>query len=310
MLNKLEEKLGKGRVRENIDLFAYMTLRAKVKALFFFEAATKEDLINAKKTCIESNLPFYVLGGGSNTVFLRSFEGLVVKNLYQKKEIVREDKTSVDLSVSSGYPVSKLVKETTEQGFSGFEYHFGLPGTVGGALYMNSKWTRPLNYFGDSLISAEIIGEAGEVRHVDRDYFEFGYDSSILQKTKEIVLDAVFRLKKTDKDYLKRKTQESLEYRKKTQPYGVFSSGCFYQNISEEEQKKHNLPTTSSGYLIDKAGLKGKRVGNYRISEKHANFVINEGDGKPEDLVKLLSIIKEAVREKFGIELKREVILV
>ncbi len=310
MIDKLEEKLGKGRVRENVNLFVYVTLRTKVKARYFFEARTRDDLIKAKKLEKELGVHVYFVGGGSNVVFLKDFEGLLVKNFYMKKELIKEDKNSVELLVSSGYPITKLVTETKDAGYEGLEYQLGLPGTVGGAIYMNSKWTRPLSYFGDTLVFATVVDADGNVKKVERESFQFAYDTSILQKTKEIVLEAAFRLKKTDPEIVKKRSQESLEYRKATQPFGVSSSGCFFQNISEGEQERLQLFTTSAGYLIDQAGLKGTQVGNFIVSDKHANFILNKGDGQPEDLVKLLQIIQDTVKKKFELELKREVILV
>ncbi len=150
-----------------------------------------------KQYSIKENIPLILLGGGSNLAPLKDkISGLVVRNSYIKKQILSQDKNFVNLLVSSGYPVSKLVAETMEAGWEGFEYHKGLPGTVGGAIYMNSKWTRPLSYFGDNLLYAYLLNPDGSIKKVNKDYFEFAYDFSILQKTGEIVLETVFRLKK------------------------------------------------------------------------------------------------------------------
>ncbi len=266
------------------------------------EAKTAEDLISAKQISLKEKLPLLVVGGGSNLAILQEeIKGLVVKNSYIRKETVKETDKYVDLLVSSGYPVSMLVNETVEAGLSGFEYHKGLPGTAGGAIYMNAKWTKPPSYFGDNLISANLLTSDARVKTVGRDYFQFAYDFSSLQKSKEILLEAVFRLKKEEPAVLKKRADEALAYRKKTQPYGVATSGCFFQNIP---------PNTSAGYLIDKAGLKGYAVGDFYVSDKHANFIINKGNGKPEDLRKLLTIIKDKVKNKFGVELKEEVIVI
>ncbi|MBI2641239.1 hypothetical protein HYW87_01420 [Candidatus Roizmanbacteria bacterium] len=175
---------------------------------------------------------------------------------------------------------------------------------------MNSKWTNPTRYFGDSLVSALILDKEGDVKKVDRDYFQFAYDSSVLQKTKEIVLTVTLKLKKAPSEALKKRNQNAMAYRKKTQPYGIFSSGCFFRNIGEAERLRAGLPTSSAGYLVDKAGLKGTKSGNFVVSDKHANFIIHKGNGDPKDLVKLLQIIKERVKEKFGVELKEEVVVI
>jgi len=311
LLKNLEKLLGAGRVERNKNLFQYLTLRTKTVAEYFFDAKTREDLIKITTVRQEYNLPVFFLGGGSNLALVKNIlNGLVVKNSYQKFEVISEDDNFVELLVSSGYPVSRLVQQTVEKGYEGFEYQKGLPGTVGGAIYMNSKWTRPVSYFSDSLINVNIVDAKGAERNEKKSYFQFAYDFSILQKTKEIVLEAVFRIKKVSPDVLAKRAKEAFEYRLKTQPFGVATSGCFFRNIPEKIKKEKNLPTTSAGYLVDKAGLKGYTVGDFIVSEKHANFILNKGNGKPEDLVKLVSIIKSKVKEKFGVELKEEVIII
>lgn len=287
-------------IQKNIELFPYLTLRTKTKAEYFVDAKSREDLIDAQKYATEKRLSFFMLGGGSNLAFTKeTIKGLVVKNSYQKFEVISEDDFSVKLLVSSGYPVSRLVQQTVEKGYEGFEYQKGLPGTVGGAIYMNSKWTHPVAYFSDSFLFANIIDINGIDRKEEKKYFQFAYDYSILQKTKEIVLEAVFRLRKISPEILEKRAKEAFEYRLKTQPFGVATSGCFFRNPSKQ----------SAGYLIDKAGLKGYSVGDFIISDKHANFILNKGNGKSEDLLKLLSIIKDRVKKKFGVELEEEVIL-
>ncbi len=162
---------------------------------------------------------------------------------------------------------------------------------------MNSKWTKPLNYFGDRLISATLLDNEGNEKQVDHDYFKFAYDYSRLQETHEILVDAVFHLPKADPAVLQKRSQDALAYRKSTQPFGVASSGCMFQNVDGR----------SAGELIDRAGLKGARVGSFVVSDKHANFIINEGEGRTEDLKKLLEMIKTKVREVHGVELQEEV---
>ncbi|MBI4004617.1 UDP-N-acetylmuramate dehydrogenase [Candidatus Roizmanbacteria bacterium] len=309
-LERLELTLGKGRVQAEKDILPYFTLRTKVIAEYYFEANSREDWENVGKVKAQQAIPLFILGGGSNlAVTQERINGLVVRNTYIKKEITNETDSYVDLKVSSGYPMARLAMETAQEGHSSLEYQMGLPGTVGGAIYMNSKWTHPVSYCGDSLISASLLTDGGVIKEVDHDYFQFAYDSSILQKTKEIVIDAVFRLKKESPESVQKRAQEALAYRKATQPHGVATSGCFFRNISEEQRQKLNVPTRSAGYLIDRAGLKNTSVGDFYISEKHANFIINRGNGKASDLLELVKLIKDRVKEKFGVELKEEVII-
>ena len=225
---KLEEILGIGRVKKNFNLSPYLTLRTETSAQYYFEAESRADLLNAKRASLILKLPFFILGGGSNLAILKKkLNGLIIRNKYIYKKIEKQN-SHVLLTVSSGYPITKLAKELAEAGYEGLAYHFGLPGTVGGALYMNSKWTKPLSYAGDSLVSANLVDKKGKIKVVAPSYFKFAYDQSILQKTKEMVLEAVFKLKKTDPQVTRKHANFAIEYRKKTQPFGVFTSGCFF----------------------------------------------------------------------------------
>ncbi len=310
IFNTLQEHFG-DRVKQNKDISPYFTLRTKTQAELYIEAESREDWIKIVTFSHENNLPLFILGGGSNMAVTKDvIPGLTVRNLHQRKEIISETDESADLLVTSGYSVGRLVMETAAMGLEGFEYHMGLPGSVGGALYMNSKWTKPVTYFGDSLITAYLLTRTGEEKKVDRNYFNFAYDYSILQETKEIVLEAVFRLKKNDPETLKKRAQESSQYRHQTQPHGIATAGCFFQNISDEDQQRLGVHTKSAGNLVDKAGLKGKQIGEFVVSDLHANFIINKGEGKPEDLKTLLNLVKKTVKDKYNVDLKEEVVIV
>jgi len=282
----------------NVDLKQFTTVKTDSTASLFATVKTREELIEAVRYGLKHGLEIVVIGGGSNTVFATQYvDKFVIRNQYFNFEIVTETETTSDVRASSGLPVSMLINKTLEAGLEGFEYHQGLPGSVGGSIHMNSKWTQPLIYFGDRLISATLLDKEGNEKTVERDYFNFSYDFSELQNTNEILIEAVFRLTKANPSLLKQRAAEALAYRKETQPFGVASSGCIFQNIDGR----------SAGELIDKAGLKRTRVGSFVVSEQHANFIINEGDGRVEDLKKLLELIKAKVKEVHGVELKEEV---
>ena len=305
---KLQDKLGKNRVKKDVNLSPYLTLRTDTTAEYFFEANSRDDLINAVKTSYEAGIPLFLLGGGSNlAVVSKKIHGLVVRNMYRKKEVSVAKNGFVYLTVSSGYPVTQLVTELAKIGISGLELHLGLPGTVGGAVYMNSKWTHPTNYFGDHLSYAFLAHPKGKIRKVEHSYFRFAYDYSSLQKSGEILLEAIFKLEKKDPKKVEETAKESLAYRRETQPHGVFCSGCFFKNITPDDQERLNIKTSSAGYLIDRAGLKGKSVGNFFVSPRHANFIINKGKGNSKDLLALLRLIKQRVKKQFGVELEEEV---
>lgn len=298
---KLLKSLGEGRVKKDFILAPYTTFKMGGPAEYYFEASSKDDLISGASASNKLNLKFTILGGVSNSVVSdKGIRGLVVRNSFKEFSVIEESNDYAMVKISSGFVMSQLVKETVEKGLSGFEYHLGLPGTLGGALFMNSKWTRPVSYVGDNLIKAEIVTPSGTVMNVPRKYFQFAYDYSILQKTHEVVLTATFRLKKDSVEKLRLRSKEALDYRKETQPYGVSSSGCFFRNVNGK----------SAGYLIDKAGLKGLSVGPVYVSDKHANFIINKGGATTYDVERLVAEIRKRVKSKHGVNLKEEVVFV
>jgi len=295
----------------NSDLSPHLSMHLKTQTDEFIEVFSKDDLVDSVRYAISKQKPYVVLGGGSNTVAKQSrYFGIVIKNSFKSSEIIKESSNEIILQVSSGYPMSLLVSETVEKGWGGLEYHKGLPGTVGGAIVMNSKWTQPVSYVSDCLEEAILLDLNGIEKKVNKNYFNFSYGYSLLQVNKEILVSGIFRLTKVDQVLLKDRSKQAELYRQKTQPYGVSTSGCFFKNISETDRIKLNINTKSAGYLIDQCGLKGMSVGNFEVSRVHANFILNSmhGESKPKDLLTLVTLIKKKVYENFGIQLMEEVI--
>ncbi len=304
---KLQELFG-DRLLKNADISPLTTLKMPASAEYFVRVESDEDWKKMGTLISQLDIPLTVLGGGSNiAIITNQVKGLVIKNATMYTRIIKETDTCVDIEVSSGYPMGKLVKEMGEAGWQGFEYHLGLPGTLGGAIVMNSKWMKPVSFVSDTLTSASILTREGHIKTVGREYFAFSYGFSNLQKTGEILISAVFHLAKEDPEILKQRSQEALNYRKQTQPFGVHTAGCFFKNISDNEKESHNLQSKSAGFLIDQVGMKGVREGGFTVSDIHANFIINDGTGTREELQTLLAKIKGRVYDKWGLELKEEV---
>lgn len=321
-LAELEKILGNNRVRVNEPMSAHTTFKIGGPAQFYIEVSAVNDLIKAVQVAHKLKLPIFIVGGGSNMIVSdRGHSGLVVKNNCRRFELVSvvgkvKNKTAggginVDKALvmaESGVIMNQLVRFCIEQGLGGLEYQLGLPGTVGGAIYMNSNFPRKSVYVGDCLYKAKLLTRNGEIKEVDQAYFRFAYDKSILQETGEILLSAIFKLEKMDRDILWKRGMEALNYRNSTQPKGL-SAGCTFRNISIADAIKIPTPDriTSAGFLIDKAGLKGKRVGDAMISELHANFIINMGKAKADDVSSLVELMKAEVYKKFGVHLALEV---
>ncbi len=297
-------------VHQDVDLAGSTTIRIPLIASLFCEISAPDELSHVLRCAHNLQIKSMVIGGGSNVAAVSArFEGLVIRNKYQDIVLIEEERDIVDLQVGSGVVINRLVQYTIERGWQGLEYQMGLPGTLGGALCMNSKWMKPPSAVSDVLVSAQLINQSGDLRTVDRNYFKFAYDYSILQDTHEICTSAVLRFTKTEPEILKKRAQEVLAYRQQTQPSG-WTSGCFFRNITKQEQLAAHLDTTSAGALIDRAGLKGQQIGGCKISEKHANFIINTGGGTSADVKALVQLIRDTVKQKFSIELKEEVVFV
>lgn len=317
-MKKLKTALGV-RLRENELLARYTTFKIGGPADYFYEAQSKDEFVSAVTLARGSGLPLYIIGGGTNLLIGdKGIRGIVIKNSSQNISIrgIRgsmepgSSKKTVFVEADAGVPMNKLVRFTIEEGLSGLEMQLGLPGSVGGAVYMNSKWTKPVGYVGDCLYQAEILTPSGERKSVAQDYFHFAYDYSSLQKTGDIVLSVTFALFQDNKEKLWETANTSIGYRRETQPQGVFSAGCTFKNISKAVALTASTPnlTTSAGFLVDNAGLKGKRLGDAEISPVHANFIINRKNATAADVVELIELAKVAVKEKFGVDLEEEIV--
>lgn len=318
IISSLKNELGENRIKVNEPMSLHTTFKIGGPAEYYFEAHVVEEIVSAVRFAKKHGISFFVVGGGSNMIVSdRGIKGLVIKNNCRRFEVlgltgkVKNQKIGVDKAMvfaESGVIMNQLVRYTIDQGLGGLEYQLGLPGTVGGGVYMNSNFPRKGVYVGDVLSKATLLTPEGEIKEVSHDYFHFAYDKSILQTTGEIVLSVVFGLKPLEKKELWARGTEALEYRVSTQPKGA-SAGCTFRNISTDEALRVPTPATitSAGYLIDKAGLKGKRVGDAMISDMHANFILNMGQAKAEDVVGLVRLIKEEVYKKFSVHLALEV---
>lgn len=317
-LQALQIAFGEQRIRSNEPMSAHTTFKIGGAAQYYIDVSTIDDLVKAVTLAHKLSIPVFVFGGGSNVIVADAgIKGLVIKNNCRKFEVasvvgkVKNQKIGVEKALvyaESGVIMNQLVRFTIEEGYGGLQYQLGLPGTVGGAIYMNSNWPKEGAYVGDYLYRARLLTKEGEIKEVDQSYFRFGYDASILQQSGEIVLSVVFMLTPQDKKKLWEKAMEALEYRSKSQPKGS-SAGCTFRNISVVEAL--HIPTPqqvrSSGFLIDKVGLKGKRIGDAMISDMHANFILNMGQAKAEDVLALVDLVKQEVQNKFHVQLHLEV---
>lgn len=320
-LKELQKVFGQ-RVRFNESMSSHITFKIGGPAQYYLDVEKLEELVNAIVLANKLKISVFIFGGGSNVIVSDGgIKGLVIKNNCRKIELLgvsgkvkridgerKVEKNAALVSAESGVIMNQLVRFVIDEGLGGLEYQLGLPGTVGGAMYMNSNFPKKEAYVGDCVYKAKIITRDGEIKEVDNSYFKFAYDKSILQETGEIVLSVVFKLKAVDKKILWERGMEALKYRTETQPKGA-SAGCTFRNISIVDAMRVPTPNsiTSAGFLVDKAGLKGKKIGDAMISDLHANFILNLGNAKAKNVVDLVTLMKDEVYKKFGVQLALEV---
>ncbi len=292
-------------IQENVPLAQYTTFGIGGPADFFIAVGSKDQLIDAVEYARTNNLRFFILGLGANILIGdKGFRGLVIKNESKNHTISGFTKQGeAVLTTESGATVSDLIEETQKSGLSGFEHFAGIPSTIGGALWQNLHFLSPDRkstvFIGDIVGNVEIILANGNIRSVDKNYFQFGYDSSILHKTKDIVLSASFKLKKESPEIIKERVQNNLTWRSEKHPEYAWrsSAGSVFKKIEN----------FGAGRLIEQVGLKGYQIGGAKFSEKHANFIINLGSAKARDIRDLITLAQTKVKEKLGLELQTEI---
>lgn len=278
--------------KENVLLKDYTSLQVGGPAKYFCLVDKKEDLILAALVAKKFNLPFFVLGRGTNVLFPdKGYEGLVI--LVQASKI----KSGKDIYAEAGAKLSDLVKICSDKSLQGLEWAVGIPGSIGGAVRGNAGAFG--SSIGDSIREVEIFDmtKMRIKKYGLKDCF-FSYRNSIFKKNPNlIILSALFNFNKGSSLEIKRKIRDNMAYRRDRHPLNFPSAGSVFENLKD----------VSAGELIDKCGFKGKKIGGAEVSKKHANFIINTGKAKSEDIVKLIELIKKKVKDKFKISLKEEV---
>lgn len=312
----LKEKIPK--IKENVSLAKYTTFKIGGPARYFWKAKSKEDLIKTIRVAKKFKLPFFILGAGSNVLFSdKGFNGLVVKCQMSNVKC-QQDK----IYAEAGTRLDSLVRLAEKKSLTGLEWMAGIPGTVGGAVYGNAQaFSIKMS---DLIENVEVLNTKNlEIENLSSKECLFSTKNSIFKKNKNlIIISAVLKLKKGDKEKIQKRTKEYLNHRKKSHPLKFPSAGSIFVNPEIKikdpkllkkfpEFKKFNKKgIIPAGYLIEKCGLKGKRIGNARISKKHANFIVNSGGAKASEVIKLIKLAKKEVKRKFGISLKEEVQIV
>lgn len=300
---RVDELLGDGRMRANVPLAPLTTFRVGGPAEWLVDVRTQEELSRVLAVASEHGVSVTLLGGGSNVLVADDgIRGLVVQSRLTGISLAAPDRVRAE----AGVTINGLVRWTVGHGLAGLEAWAGTPGTVGGAIYGNAHWSG--TNIGDRVLSVRLVSREGEIRDVDAADMEFDYDTSRLQRTKEVLVWADFKVSVGDTPALRAAARASLDYRKRTQPLARPSAGCVFRNPDPSRERLSAAIPPSAGALVDRAGLKGRRIGGARVSETHANFVVNDGGATAADVRALIELARATVREKFGVDLEDEVV--
>ncbi len=277
-------------MKKNQFLAPYTTFKIGGLADWFCETRNEQEVVEAIKFAKEKKLPFFILGNGSNLLVSDDgFRGVIVKMENEEVQINNE-KTLAEAGIS----LSKLVNVTQEKSLSGIEFMVGIPGTLGGVVFGNAgAWQQNI---GDKVERVKILDKDNQFKWLDHDECQFSYRQSLFKNNQEIILAVELKLEKGNQLEIKNLMNENLKKRE-SQPKEP-SAGSIFVNPKPQ----------SAGDLIEKCGLKGKQIGQTQISQKHANFIVNLGGAKAEDVVKLIALAQKEVKKKFEIDLKTEIV--
>ncbi|MFA5086800.1 MAG: UDP-N-acetylmuramate dehydrogenase [Candidatus Paceibacterota bacterium] len=310
-------------IKENVELKDYSTFRIGGPAKYFFKAENEIELKIAAQKALDLKINFKILGGGSNTLISsQGFGGLAI--IFKNKPRV-EDFLPVQINneyfveAPADWPLFFLVEQAAISGLSGMEWAIGIPGTIGGAVNGNAGAFGVS--IGDSIDGVQVL----EIKNnfISERFFTsedcgFGYRSSVFKNNPDlIILSARIKLMRGDAEKIKEQIENNISKRKDKQPKG-FSIGSIFKNFKGEvpadalnshaELKEFLIKgAIPAGYLIEQCGLKGQSIGGARVSEEHANFIINTGDATSEDVLSLIALVKNQVEAKFQIVLQEEI---
>lgn len=295
-------EISRNAVRFDETMAAHSTMHVGGPADAFVVPQDTEMLKAVMGWAIENEVPYTFLGGGSDTLVRDSgVRGIVIhlRDGFGRLEISHESGDEMFVSADSGVHTGVLLRFAKEKGLSGVEGLTGIPGTVGGNVMTNAGTA--LGWISDVTEEITVVDRQLRELTVKRKGLEFSYRQLKLPRS-TAVIRALLKLKKDDPAAIEERMNGLLEKRSTTQPRGYPTLGCVFKNPEKGGKQKG-----SAGALIDEAGLKGVRVGKARVSEVHANFIVNEGGATAKDVEILIGLVRENVKERFGVTLEAEI---
>ena len=311
-------------IQQGISLKNYTTFKIGGKAKYFAEIKNLQELKQVIQWAKDNHLSFFILGNGSNVLFSdEGYQGIVIKinNATLKKN------NQNTILVGAGLPLGEFLQKCIKNRWVGYEWMAGIPGTIGGAIYGNAgAFGNETKHFVKKVIT--LNPQDFKIKHYSLSQCKFGYRESIFKKNREIILVAELKVKKGNKGAIQKKIQENWQYKIQHQMFKYPSAGSIFKNIIIEEtpyakfydRRKQTVKINnqvipvkggkiSAGWFIEQCGLKGKIHQGAKISEFHANVIINFKRAKAKDVLYLINLIKKSVGKKFKINLEEEIVI-
>lgn len=291
------EKLDVGEMIEDEPMYKHTTYKVGGPARIYLKVKDVDSLIKTIKYCGKHRVKYLVIGRGSNLLFSdREYEGLIISLNECFNEIKVNGSTMI---AQAGVPMISLSYQAAKIGLSGFEFMGGIPGSIGGGIYMNAG---AYKYDLASVVkTVTLLNEKHEVVTFNNEQMDFSYRHSICQDNRKlIVLEVTFELTAKSPDEIKAVLDKRKERRMSSQPWNMPSAGSVFRNPQDKPAWQY----------IDECGLRGYEIGGAQVSPKHSNFIVNNGYASAKDIYDLIMLVQEKVNEKFGVKLRREVGLI
>jgi len=305
-MNESKFKQNLGQFEEFEDLKKYTTIGLGGPARFVVVAKDLRQLVNIITQARNFGINYKVLGNGSNLLISdKGFDGLVIIN---RTNSIQIDKTKGIVIAEGGAALSKLILDSAALGLSGLEALFGIPGSVAGAVCVNAGAHQIST--GAFLRSSTVMLSSEKVVSVQRDWFNFNYRESRLKYKKEefppVILTAIFQFQQKRKEDILSEISKFKKIREKNQPLGEKTCGSIFKNPSGTDKNDESKERTA-GYLLDSAGAKKLKNGGMRVSKKHANWIINEGNASSYQARQLIEKMRQIVFDKYSLSLEEEI---
>ena len=287
------EKLDVGEMIEDEPMYKHTTYKVGGPARIYLKVKDVDSLIKTIKYCGKHRVKYLVIGRGSNLLFSdREYEGLIISLNECFNEIKVNGSTMI---AQAGVPMISLSYQAAKIGLSGFEFMGGIPGSIGGGIYMNAG---AYKYDLASVVkTVTLLNEKHEVVTFNNEQMDFSYRHSICQDNRKlIVLEVTFELTAKSPDEIKAVLDKRKERRMSSQPWNMPSAGSVFRNPQDKPAWQY----------IDECGLRGYEIGGAQVSPKHSNFIVNNGYASAKDIYDLIMLVQEKVNEKFGVKLRRE----